>query len=48
MKNAFLLIRAKFLQKILLIKKLYVPVSMKINQNKYRYKYIEHLCFFNE
>ena len=35
MKNGFLLIRAKFLQKILLIKKLYVPVSMKINQSKY-------------
>ena len=33
MKNGFLLIRAKFLQKILLIKKLYVPVSMKINQS---------------
>ena len=48
MKNRFLLIRAKFLQKILLIKKLYVPVSMKINQSKYRNKYIEHLCFFNE
>ena len=33
MKNGFLLIGAKFLQKILLIKKLYVPVSMKINQS---------------
>ena len=33
MKNGFLLIRAKFLQKILLIKKLYVPVSIKINQS---------------
>ena len=48
MKNGFLLIEVKFLLKILLIKKLCVPVSIKINQSKYRNKYIEHLCFFNE
>jgi len=33
MKNGFLLIEVKFLLKILLIKKLCVPVSMKINQS---------------
>ena len=46
MKNRFLLIRAKFLQKILLIKKLYVPVSMKINQSKNCYEYMEQLRFY--
>lgn len=48
MKNRFLLIRAKFLQKILLIKKVDVTSSSKINRNKYSPQYIEHLCFFNE
>ena len=41
-----LLIRAKFFQKILLIEKLYVPVSMKINQSKNCYEYMEQLHFY--
>ena len=47
-----LLIRAKFLQKILLIEKLYVHVSMKINQSKNCYEYMKqlhvygHVCMF--
>ena len=47
MKNGFLLIGAKFLQKILLIKKLYVAISMKINQSKNCYEYMEQLRFYD-
>ena len=39
MKNGFLLIRAKFPQKILLIKKVDVTSSIKINRNKYSFFY---------
>ena len=42
MKNGFLLIGAKFLQKILLIKKVDVTSSTNINRNKYSFQYIEH------